>query len=66
MKYDVYFTSSTSFVKQPCVNLTVRMEELVRDLVCVPVNTDGLDTYVILVTVEIHVLLALRYVYILL
>ena len=34
------------------MNLTVRMEELVRDLMYVPACKDGLETDVILVIVE--------------
>ena len=46
---------------QLCVNVTVRMEELILDLMYVPASKDGLETDVVLVIVEI---IALGYVYI--
>ena len=46
---------------QLCVNVTVRMEVLILDLVHVPTYKDGLEKDVVLVIVEI---IALGYVYI--
>ena len=53
-KYDFSFV-------QLCVNVTVRMEELILDLVYLPAYKDGLGKDVIVVIVEI---IALGYVYI--
>ena len=53
----VYF----NFVQLCVVNVTVRMEELILDLVYVPASKDGLETDVVLVIVEI---IALGYIYI--